>query len=179
MPEENDRKLIQRAMQGNRQAFEALVNVYYEVMFKMAYKWSGNEKDAQDITQEACIKLARNIGSYKGKSKFTSWLYVLVMNAGKDWYKSQNRHPNGSELIETLAAKNDNAEEKFFVQEVWKQVCELPEGEKEALLLVVEHGLTHKKAADLLGVKESTVSWRIHEARKKLDILFEKGGRYE
>ena len=124
------------------------------------------------------MKLARGIGSYKGGSKFTSWLYVLVINTAKDWYKSQNRHPEGTELLESIVADSDNAEEKLYTRQVLDEVNKLPEAEKESLLLVMGQGLSHKEAADLSGVKESTISWRIHEARKKLESIFGKEERY-
>lgn len=178
MPNTDETELINRASRGDADAFEALVNTYYEVMFKMAYKWCGNRRDAEDITQEACMKLARGIGSYKGGSKFTSWLYVLVINTAKDWYKSQNRHPEGTELLESIVADSDNAEEKLYTRQVLDEVNKLPEAEKESLLLVMGQGLSHKEAADLSGVKESTISWRIHEARKKLESIFGKEERY-
>jgi RNA polymerase sigma-70 factor (ECF subfamily) len=54
----------------------------------------------------------------------------------------------------------------------------LPEGERDALLLVMSEGLSHKEAGQILGCKESTISWRIHEARKKLGALFEKEQKY-
>lgn len=178
MPNTDETELINRASRGDADAFEALVNTYYEVMFKMAYKWCGNRRDAEDITQEACMKLARGIGSYKGGSKFTSWLYVLVINTAKDWYKSQNRHPEGTELLESIVADSGNAEEKLYTRQVLDEVNKLPEAEKESLLLVMGQGLSHKEAADLSGVKESTISWRIHEARKKLEAIFGKEERY-
>ncbi len=178
MPDIDETVLINRAIRGDADAFEALVNAYYEVMFKMAYKWCGNRRDAEDITQEACIKLARGIGSYKGGAKFTSWLYVLVINTAKDWYKSQNRHPEGSELLESMVADGDDSDEKLYASQVLEQVNKLPEAEKESLLLVMGQGLSHKEVAELSGVKESTVSWRIHEARKKLKAILGKEERY-
>lgn len=171
-------KLIKRAVAGDADAFEMLVNAYYEIMFKMAYKWCGNQRDAEDITQEACIKLARGISKYNGKSKFTSWLYVIVINTAKDFYKSQNRHPEGSELLENIVGEDENADEKLFARQVLKAVHDLPENEKESILLVMGQGMSHKEVAEISGVKESTVSWRIHEARKKLEKLFGKEARY-
>ncbi len=178
MPEADDIELINRAAGGDVDAFEALVNDYYEVMYKMAFKWCANGRDAEDITQEACIKLARGISSYKGDSKFTSWLYRLVINTAKDWCKSQNRHPDGVELIESLAAEESKADEKIYAAQVWCEVYKLPEAEKESLILVAGQGLSHKEAAQISGVKESTVSWRIHEARKKLQSIFGKEQNY-
>jgi len=178
MTKQDDAKLIKRACDGDPQAFESLVNAYYEVMFKMAYKWCGNQRDAEDITQEACIKLARGIGSYQGKSKFTSWLYALVINTAKDWYKSQNRHPEGTELLDSIVGADEKSEDKIYARQVWEQVMKLPDAEKESLLLVAGQGMSHKEAAQISGVKESTISWRIHEARKKLEQLFKKEERY-
>ncbi len=173
-----DYELIKRAAAGDADAFEALVNAYYEVMFKMAYKWCGNQRDAEDITQDACIKLARGIGSYNRKSKFTSWLYMVVINTAKDFYKSQNRHPEGSEMLETIVGDDDGADDKLYANQVLAAVHKLPEGEKESILLVMGQGLSHKEAAKIRCVKESTISWRIHEARKKLEELFKKEERY-
>ena len=178
MADTGEIELIKRATHGDADAFEVLVNDYYEVMFKMAYKWCGNQRDAEDITQEACIKLARGIGGYKGKSKFTSWLYVLVINTAKDWYKSQNRHPEGTELLEVVVAEDPQSDQKLYTRQVLAEVNKLPDAEKESLLLVMGQGLSHKEAARLSGVKESTISWRIHEARKKLQNIFGKEERY-
>ena len=92
MPDAEDKELIKRAQAGDTAAFEALVNNYYGIMFKMAFKWCGDRTAAEDITQEACMKLARGIDSFRHDSAFTSWLYRLVINTAKDWFKSQNRH---------------------------------------------------------------------------------------
>lgn len=177
MSEQDDSQLIKKAQGGDSAAFEALVNRHYDTMFRMAFKYCGRRNDAEDITQEACIKLAHGLDSFKGDSAFTSWLYRLVINAAKDWYKSQNRHPSSSDGLEivTLAAK---AEDQVYAQEVLTEVYKLPEGEKDALLLVMSEGLSHKEAGKILGCKESTISWRIHEARKKLEAVFGKEQRY-
>lgn len=171
-------ELIKAAQRGDAHAFERVVGESYDMMFKMAFKWCGNRGDAEDITQEACIKLARGLGSFRHDCKFSSWLYRLVINAAKDWYKSQNRHPQGDEEILKSIPVEGDAESTQNVRQIWEQVYKLPEGEKEALLLVMGEGLSHGEAAKLLDVKESTVSWRIHEARKKLEKIFRKEERY-
>ena len=82
-PADND--LITKAQGGDKSAFEALVRENYDVMFRIAFKWCGNQEDAEDITQNACIKLARNIDGFQFKSAFTSWLYRLVINTAIDY----------------------------------------------------------------------------------------------
>ncbi|MGB4106535.1 MAG: RNA polymerase sigma factor [Alphaproteobacteria bacterium] len=177
MSENDDRELIKRAQSGDTGAFEALVNRHYETMFRMAYKFSGNRQDAEDITQESCLRLARGLHSFKGESAFTSWLYRLVVNTGKDWYRSNNRHPKSDEGLET-AQVSAKSEDQLYAKQVIAAVYDLPEGERDALLLVMSEGLSHKEAGKILGCKESTISWRIHEARKKLGALFEKEQKY-
>ncbi len=169
---------IKRAQGGDARAFEVLVEAHYEVMFKMAFKWCGNKGDAEDITQEACIKLARGLHTFRHDCAFTSWLYRLVINAAKDWYKAQNRHPQHGDAGMDLVASDENTEGQLYAKQVWAGVYALPDGEKEALLLVMAEGLSHKEAADILNIKESTVSGRIHEARKKLFALFGKEQSY-
>lgn len=177
MDDQDDKQLVESAQLGDAGAFEDLVNKYYEVMYKMAFKWCANPQDAEDITQEACIKLARGLESFKGDSAFTTWLYRLTINTAKDWYKKQNRHKASDESLDQIAVSS-KAENKVYTNQVLEEISRLPEGEKEALLLVVDQGLSHKEAAKLLKCKESTVSWRIHEARKKLSATFEQEQNY-
>ncbi len=177
MDDPEDEQLVAKARKGDAKAFEDLVNRHYGTMFKMAFKWCGNKNDAEDITQDACIKLARGLDSFKGNSAFTSWLYRLVINTGKDWYKTQNRHPSNPDELE-LVPSESKSEEQLYARQVLAAVHQLPEGEKDALLLVMSEGLSHKEAAEVLGCKESTISWRIHEARKKLSAQFEKEQKY-
>lgn len=173
----DDITLAKAAAFGDSSAFEALVSQHYGTIYRMAYKWCGNQADAEDITQNVCIKLARAISSFRGESAFTSWLYRLVINTAKDWQRQQPSATNQGHFtdnplnIETVT----QGEEAFYAQQVMAEVHQLPEGEKEALLLVVSEGLSHREAANIIGCKESTVSWRIHEARKKLNQLFEGG----
>lgn len=177
MSEPEDKELITQARSGDRRAFETLINRYYETMFRMAFKWCGNRTQAEDITQDACIKLARSLESYRGDAAFTSWLYRLVINCGRDWMRAQNRHPDNPNAMEFVSLR-DKKDETVYARQVMSEVYALPEGEREALLLVHSEGFSHKEAADILGCKESTISWRIHEARKKLAALFEKDQSY-
>ena len=87
-----DDALIRAAQAGDADAFEALLEAHYDTLYRFAYKWSGNKADAEDITQQACLKLARALSSYRFQSAFTSWLYRVVVNCAKDWARAQGRH---------------------------------------------------------------------------------------
>jgi RNA polymerase sigma-70 factor (ECF subfamily) len=174
-----NKDLIVKAQGGDAFAFEALVNHYYETMFKFAFKFSGNKTHAEDITQDACIRLAKGLHSFKHDSAFTSWLYTLVINTGKDYFRRNRRYnPADDEVLEMQESKAAGADETLYAKQVIELVQKLPEGERDAVILVLSEGLSHKEAGDILGCKESTVSWRIHEARKKLADLLSKEQKY-
>lgn len=164
--------LIRAAQAGDAAAFGALVEQYYDTLYRFAYRWCGNRVDAEDVTQQACIKLARSLSQYRFEAAFSSWLYPLVINCAKDWRQSQVRHTG-----EALAPSADQAmpcakaENQHYVQQVLEQLDQMGANYKETALLVYAEGLSHKEAAMILKVKESTVSWRLHEIRKQLQQL--------
>ena len=67
----DDEALIRAAQAGDAQAFEQLLERHYETLYRFAYKWCGNRADAEDVTQQACVKLARALASYRFESTFT------------------------------------------------------------------------------------------------------------
>ena len=170
-------QLIKNAQAGNRSAFEALINAHYLTIYKFAYKFIGNRPDAEDIAQDACMKLAANIDSFRFDSAFTTWLYRLVINTAKDFIKKKSRHQSReSALFEDAiyVAAPDNQEKQFSQREVLKQVDDLPEKLRDVVILVCWEGLSHAEAAAILDIKENTVSWRLHEVRKIMNDTFNK-----
>jgi RNA polymerase sigma-70 factor (ECF subfamily) len=184
----DDEPLIRQAQAGDAQAFEALLAMYYERMYAFAYKWCANREDAEDVAQQACIKLARGLDQFRFESKFTSWLYRLVINCAKDWQKSQARHQQASAkdvsaahinaagiddyLHENHAVTSDTRPDNaIFLQQLLSRLDHFADGMKETFMLVHAEGFTHGEAAIILNVKESTVSWRLHDIRKRLQPL--------
>lgn len=177
-----DEALIRRAQQGDARAFEQLLEDHYDTLFRFAYKWCGNREDAEDVTQQACIKLARSLDQFRFESAFTSWLYRVVINCARDWGRSQARHPESLEDSgdhPQLASHDAALETQVYTWQLLRQLEDLSDGLKETLLLVHGEGLTHKEAAKVLDVKESTVSWRLHEIRKHFSLSAGGGGLYD
>jgi RNA polymerase sigma-70 factor (ECF subfamily) len=173
----DDRDLIRMACAGDARAFEDLLARHYDTIFRFSFQWCRNESDAQDITQTVCIGLARAIHHYKGKAKFTTWLYRVVINTAIDWQRQNKRHLAG-ELHEDMASSTAGAETTVLAYEVLRQIERLPEKEKTALLLVVTEDMSHAEIAVIMQVKESTVSWYVHEARKKLGMTVNEKERH-
>jgi RNA polymerase sigma-70 factor (ECF subfamily) len=165
--ERDEQALIRLSCEGDASAFRALLDLHYKTVYKMAYHLCGHREDAEDITQNACIKVSQNILSFKGEAKFTTWLYTIVLNTFRDWRDLRANAVAKTGLDERLPG-NDNPERAAQVGEGLRQLSKLPEEERETLVLVFAQGFSHKEAADILGCAESTVSWRVHEARRKL-----------
>jgi RNA polymerase sigma-70 factor, ECF subfamily len=177
----DESELIRRAQAGNADAFESLLETRYDTLYRFAFKWCGNKADAEDVAQQACIKLARSISQFRFESQFSSWLYRLVINCAKDWQKSQSRHEStqtgfvediDERTEENLSPVENKAENIIYLQQVLGLLGNMAEGFKETALLVHAEGLSHAEAADILGVKESTISWRLHEMRKQLQTFY-------
>jgi RNA polymerase sigma-70 factor (ECF subfamily) len=140
-------------------------------MFKVAWQWCGTREDAEDIAQEAAIKLANNIAGFMFESAFTTWLYRLVINTAKDYYKAKNRRgAREMPLFEdaVYVSPDLDPEQKLSCKDTLKAISDLPEQLRETVILVCWQGLTHREASEVLDCEEGTVSWRIHEARKKI-----------
>lgn len=172
-----DSLLIERAQTGDEGAFSQLLDGYYNVIYRFALRWSGQVDDAEDITQLACIKLARNIDQYRFESAFTSWLYRLVINCAKDWYKAEGRHRTSDNLAPEPESRANAHEQNIYLAQVIEIVDGLGKDMKETALLVFAEGLSHREVADVFNVKESTISWRIHEIRKQLQLIKQQESR--
>ena len=178
-----DEAQLRAAQAGDTQAFEQVLERHYDTMYRFAYKWCGNRADAEDVTQQACLKLARSLASFRFESAFTSWLYRLVINCARDWMRVQNRHAADNNADDTVLPPSNSTENPVehdaYLWQLLRRLDAMPDGIKETILLVHAEGLTHGEAARVLQVKESTVSWRLHEFRKRYRLSADQGGTCE
>ena len=159
--------LIRQAQGGSTTSFAELVDLHYDTIYRFAWRWCRHRADAEDIAQQACIKLAQSLGQFRFQAAFTSWLYRLVISCAKDWQRAQQRHRH-DDLLDDTAAPESRAEDAIHVAQVLAQLDGIGEGMRETALLVHAEGLSHAEAGEILGVSESTISWRIHTMRKQM-----------
>jgi RNA polymerase sigma-70 factor (ECF subfamily) len=177
-----DELLIGRARDGDRDAFGMLVERHYDFIHRVAYRWAGNRTDAEDIAQDVCLRLGRAIRSYRGGAAFTTWLYAVVLSAARDFSRSSRRESAridafGVHALVSPATAEPMAErqEEEKADELWAAVRRLPDKQREAVTLVYGEGLDHAAVADVMGLAEATVSWHVHEARKRLKRMLLAG----
>lgn len=175
-----DLTLVNRARDGDRDAFGLLVERHYDFIHRVAWRWAGNRTDAEDIAQDVCVRLGKAIRSYRGGSAFTTWLYAMTLNAARDLKRKSARESAKSEafgvhaLVSGGEAYEPAAEDP--AERLWTAVRTLPDKQREAVLLVYGEGMSHAAAADVMGSAEATVSWHVHEAKKRLRELLRSAG---
>ena len=84
-----DEALAAMARSGDRPALQRLLERHHDTAFRFSYRLLGSRADAQDVAQEVCIRLVERIASFRGDSRFSTWLYQLVLNACRDHKRRQ------------------------------------------------------------------------------------------
>ena len=163
-----DETLIRRAQGGDATSFAELLDLHYDTIYRFAWKWCGHAANAEDIAQQACLKLASSLVQYRFQAAFTSWLYRLVISCAQDWQRSQQRHEHDDLPDDEPMADSSGTEDGIYLLQVLAQLAALGEGMKETALLVHAEGMSHAEAGAVLGVSESTISWRVHTIRKHM-----------
>lgn len=189
MTREQEAAVISAVLDGDVDAYEALVKEYEKNVYNLALRMTGNSEDAADMSQEAFIKAYNSLGAFRGESKFSVWLYRIVSNVCLDFLRSKNRKPTVS-----LSTENDDGEEveldiadesqspEYLLDRsltrdaVRRGLSSLPPEHREILLLREIQGLSYEEIADVLGIEAGTVKSRIFRARKKLCTFLIKDG---
>jgi RNA polymerase sigma-70 factor (ECF subfamily) len=165
-----DRDHVDRAVAGDRDAFEALLRRHYDRIHRVAWHLTGSRAQAEDIAQDVCCTLVEKIGSFKGEARFTTWLTGIVVNACRDHRRRGLTLGRLRERLSVLAGLAPPPDGRDAYQRSWiaSALGQLDPLLRDTVVMVVGEDLTHAEAARALGVAESTVSWRMHEARRQL-----------
>jgi RNA polymerase sigma-70 factor, ECF subfamily len=171
-----DIDLVKECLEGNKHSFEELVEKYYKVIYKLAFRIMRNSDDAEEITQIVFIKAYENLSSYNSKFKFFSWLYRITINESLNLSKKQKYT---EELREGIKSNENNPDEMYSRIEMGEKIQDaLMEVDMlYRLPVVLKHFLnySYKELSDLLDIPEKTVKSRLFTGRQLLkDILIKK-----
>ena len=181
--------IVRKVLQGDVNAFEKLVTEYEKAVYAIAQRMTGNPEDAADMTQETFIKAYNSLGSFRGDSKFSVWLYRIANNVCLDFLRSRSRKPTVSLSVEDdegeetqLDVADESQSPELLLERgltrdaVRRGLDTLPPDYKQILLLREIQGLSYEEIASALGIDLGTVKSRIFRARKKLcAFLIEDG----
>ncbi len=179
-------ELAQRFRQGDQRAFDELVKCYQARIFNLAYRMLNQREEAADLTQEIFIKLHRSLDRFRGESSFTTWLYAIAFNMGRNKLRSFRRRPARNAIsidapLETedgavtpeLADPGRSPREQVERDEVRRELegclAELPPEFAAALVLRDLQQLSYEEIAAALRCSLGTVKSRI--ARGRLMVM--------
>jgi len=165
-----DATLVAAATGGDRSAFAALLQRHYGRIHGLAWQLTGSRADADDIAQDVCCALVEKLGSFRGDAKFTTWLCGIIFNAARDFRRRQRSFRGMVERLSVLAGLAVPPDGRDAYDAVWLRsaIMRLKPAYRDAAILVAGQQLTHAEAAAILGVAESTISWRMLEVRRLL-----------
>lgn len=167
---DKDANLAAAAAAGDRAAFEVLLRRHYDRVHGLAWQLTGSRADADDIAQEVCCTLVEKIGSFRGEAKFTTWLTGITFNAYRDFRRRRRSLGGMIDRLTVLAGLAAAPDGRDAYDAVWirSAVARLKPALRDTVVLVAGQQLTHAEAAEVLGVAENTIAWRMHEVRRIL-----------
>ncbi|PIS26868.1 MAG: RNA polymerase sigma factor [bacterium (Candidatus Stahlbacteria) CG08_land_8_20_14_0_20_40_26] len=183
--EDPDAKMIKKVAEGDEVAFEQIVRKYEHRVLNTIYRYIGKSDEAEDIAQEVFIKVWHHAKSFKGKSKFSTWLYRIVVNQCLN-YRSKHKERLASldEIMEQGKTPESLKVEIEFERQrkskiMKRAIDDLSKRQRIALVLSKFEGKSYKEIAQIMGISLSAVESLIFRARgalkKKLLPLIKKG----
>jgi RNA polymerase sigma factor (sigma-70 family) len=170
MDERDDAEIVQAAIAGDRDAFAALLQRHYNRIHGLAWRLTGSRADADDIAQDVCCILAEKLGDFRGQAKFTTWLYSIIFNTCRDFRRRRSAFTRFTGKLGDMAGLSKGPDGRDAYDAIWIEsaIARLKPDLRDTAILVAGQQLTHGEAAQILGVAEATVSWRMHEIRRQL-----------
>ncbi|MBC8756329.1 sigma-70 family RNA polymerase sigma factor [Kordia sp. YSTF-M3] len=175
MNQKTDHDYILEIRSGNVNAYAMLVNNYKDMIFTLALRMVGNREDAEEVAQDTFVKAYKALDSFKGTSKFSTWLYRIVYNTSLDYIKKSKRVIY-SEHIDTIHESDIGTmqdalsylEAKEKKETIEKALLQLPEEERVLLTLFYFEDLSLKEISKIVKISYDNVKIKLHRSRKKL-----------
>jgi RNA polymerase sigma-70 factor (ECF subfamily) len=180
MPDPEEIKLLKRCQQGSEEAFKELVEKYQKTTYWIAYNFLNDYELAQDISQEAFIRVFRSLRHFDPKRSFYTWLYQIVVNLCIDTLRKQahQREIGGIEgyqdVVDVERDPRTMVERNELGRRVRDTLDRLPVKYKTVLLLRDIQGFSLEEVAQIIGCESATARWRLHRARRLFKYMWNK-----
>lgn len=180
--DDSDETLMSRYRDGDHRSFEVLLQRHQRPIYTFVLRFVGNAAVAEELTQEAFLRVVKNAASYEKQAKFTTWLYTMARNLCVDALRRQKHRKaqsldapsseEGDSLLERTADGALPVDRRVMGRELGgrlqKAIAALPEDQREIFLMREAANLQFKEIAAIVGVPENTVKSRMRYALEKL-----------
>lgn len=181
----DEQVLIEKASEGDADAFEILVERYEKGVYNLAYRLIPDRDDAMDITQEVFLKAFQALPKFRGDSRFSTWLHRVCVNACLDFLRRKQRTQTYSldepinlkessvvrEVRDDSGSVEDVIETKSLTESVLMALNSVDEAHRTVIALSDIRGYSYQEIADMLGISIGTVKSRLHRGRMAIRKL--------
>ena len=184
----DDATLVERARQGDGAAFDQLVRRHQQQVYAVSVRMLGDLEDAKDVAQEAFVRAYRSMATFRGESKFSTWMVSITMNLCRNrrrWWARRRRVIAGSieetlqmeeksmvmQAIDPLPTPVEVAERAELRLQLLGALATLDQDSREVVVLRDVHGWSYEEIAQAAGCELGTVKSRLNRARFKLRAL--------
>lgn len=173
----SDEQLIELHLSGDPRGMEAIYDRYFDRIYRLAYSKLGNAPDAEDVTSAVFMKLCRSLGTFRGDSKLSTWIYTVSNNAITDFLRKKRpalsldadmMMDDGDsvprEIKDDSRGPEELACEDDFARYVMSKLEGLPPHQRTVIELRYFMELSYQEIADQLGIELGTVKSRLNRA---------------
>ena len=174
---------IQPLIEDEQRAFHELYQKYHERVYSICFRMTQNTSESEDLTQDVFVRLFRTVGTFRGESAFTTWLYRLTVNLVLMHFRKRKRQidqiSEKGELPAYVVPGSQDPKRMRIVDSILlsEVIMKLPEGCREAIILHDIQGLQIKEIAETRGRSVGTSKWQLHKGRAMLRELIAGPGQ--
>jgi RNA polymerase sigma-70 factor (ECF subfamily) len=171
---------VERAQSGDSDAFRLLVEQHSRAVFRLAFRMTGNEQDAEDVVQETFLRAYRQLDKYEARASFSTWLFRIASNYSLDLIRMRKRHEDKRErgkaeerdILQTLPVNTPGPDRITYSRQVQERVNEalneLSAQERTAFVLRHFEGMSIDEIGEALGTGTNATKHSIFRAVQKL-----------
>jgi RNA polymerase sigma-70 factor, ECF subfamily len=168
----DQRALVERARRGDASAHRALYDTHVEQIYRLAFRLTGAEHLARDVTQDTFVRAFNSLDGFRGDSAFGTWLHSIAVSLSLNEIRRQKREQTRSAPLEdaTMLAASAPRSDPLLRERLKEAVNDLPEGCRTVFMMHDAEGYTHEEIAAALGVAVGTSKAQLARARGKLRV---------
>ena len=170
----DERFLIARAQQGDRDAARSLYDAHSRRVHRLVFRLCGGDEEmARDLTQDTFIRVFDKLSSFRGESAFATWVHRIAVTVALNGLRKERRLKRGADDLDVandLPAPSNNVDPDLRAK-LRSAIESLPAGHRASVILHDIEGYTHSEIGEMLGIAEGTSKARLFDARNRLKKL--------
>lgn len=167
--EKTDEQLVEDYLLDDKSSFDEIVNRYIKMIYNFVYRLSGNEKEAEDITQEVFLKVWKNLKKFDREKSFKTWIFSIAKNTAIDYLRKKKDIPisffddeDGENFLENTLIDNEPLADKkidieYNKKEIEKVMQDLTMIQREVIILKYLNEMSLSEVAEILNISKDTV----------------------